>query len=89
MAPGETDTVGATQDGACIHQSSWPASANDAFTQSAPMKALFRWITTPPQAYVIYALLIATVGGVSFLVGTLKPKATYGVVPTSLSQPRQ
>jgi hypothetical protein len=53
------------------------------------MKALFRWITTPPQAYVIYALLIATVGGVSFLVGTLKPKATYGVVPTSLSQPRQ
>lgn len=52
------------------------------------MKALFRWITTPPQAYVIYAVLIVAVGGVSFLVGTLKPKTTYGVVPASQSQPR-
>jgi hypothetical protein len=51
------------------------------------MKALFRWATTPPQAYVVYAVMVLAVGGLSFLAGTLKPKHTSAVAPSSLSQP--
>jgi hypothetical protein len=52
------------------------------------MRALFRWITTPPQAYVVYFVLIVAVGGLSFLAGTLKPKKTFGLPPQSVSEPR-
>jgi hypothetical protein len=51
------------------------------------MKALYRWATTPPQAYLVYAVLIVMVGGVSFFVGTLKPKKTQDLVPATASHP--
>ena len=52
------------------------------------MRALFRWMTTPPQAYAVYAVLVIAVGGLSFLAGTLKPKKTPGVAPPAVSAPR-
>ena len=51
------------------------------------MRAFYRWATTPPQAYVIYAILVVAVGGLSFLAGTLKPKRTPALAPAARSQP--
>lgn len=52
------------------------------------MRAFFRWMTTPPQAYAVYFVLVVTVGGLSFLAGTLKPKKTPGAAPSAISSPR-
>ncbi|WP_413776293.1 hypothetical protein [Rhodopseudomonas palustris] len=41
------------------------------------------WATKPPQAYLVYAICVVLVGGVSFYVGTLKPKHTPGLPPAS------
>ncbi|WP_455405550.1 hypothetical protein [Rhodopseudomonas parapalustris] len=43
---------------------------------------LLRWATTPPQAYVVYLICVVLVGGVSFYVGTFKPKHIPGMAPT-------
>lgn len=52
------------------------------------MRAFFRWMTTPPQAYVVYAVLVIAVGGLSFLAGTLKPKKPPTAPPPAASVPR-
>lgn len=41
---------------------------------SSGLQKLFRWATTPPQAYVVYVLALIAVYGVTFLAGTLAPK---------------
>lgn len=50
------------------------------------MKTLYRWATTPPQAYAVYAILVVLIGGLSFMAGTLKPKRPPGA-PPAMSQP--
>ncbi len=40
-----------------------------------------RWATTPPQAYAMYFVCVVLVGGVSFYIGTLKPRHTPGLPP--------
>jgi hypothetical protein len=50
------------------------------------MQAFYRWATTPPQAYAIYAILVVLIFGLSYFVGTLKPKRTPGLVPAATSQ---
>jgi hypothetical protein len=40
------------------------------------VSGLWRWATTPPQAYVVYVLALILVWGVSYLAGTLNPKRT-------------
>jgi hypothetical protein len=52
------------------------------------MKAVFRWVTAPPQAYVVYAVLIIAIGGLSFWAGTLKPKKAAVGPPAAASQSR-
>jgi len=52
------------------------------------LKTFYRWATTPPQAYIVYLVLILAVGSLSFMAGRLKPKATSAVVPQSTSMPR-
>ena len=42
---------------------------------------LLRWAMTPPQAYVVYLICVVLIGGVSFYVGTLRPKAHPGLAP--------
>ncbi len=51
------------------------------------MRAFYRWATTPPQAYLVYAVLIVVIGGLSFLAVTLKPKKTPSVAPPAASRP--
>jgi hypothetical protein len=50
-------------------------------TPDTSLRGLWRWATTPPQAYVVYVLALILVYGLSYLAGTLNPKKTGS--PTS------
>lgn len=54
---------------------------------SSGLTKLFRWATTPPQAYVVYVVALLAVYGVTFLAGTLAPKKHLTVTPDSVSVP--
>jgi hypothetical protein len=47
-----------------------------------------RWTTTPPQSYAVYLVCLVLVAGVSFYIGTLKPKKAIGLGPPTISAPR-
>jgi hypothetical protein len=47
-----------------------------------------KWAITPPQAYVVYLISLFLVAGLSFYVGTLKPKKPVGLGPPPMSAPR-
>ena len=47
-----------------------------------------RWAITPPQSYAIYLIGLFLVAGLSFYVGTLKPKKAVSVGPPPISAPR-
>jgi hypothetical protein len=49
---------------------------NDDSNSDRGLRGLWRWATTPPQAYVVYLLALILVWGFSFLAGTLNPKRT-------------
>ena len=54
------------------------------------IRGLWRWATTPPQAYVVYVLALILVWGVSFLAGTLNPKrAGSPMSPPPVSTPQR
>ena len=58
--------------------------------QDTGIRGLWRWATTPPQAYVVYVLALILVWGVSFLAGTLNPKKTTRPMgPPPVSAPQQ
>jgi hypothetical protein len=48
----------------------------------------FQWAITPPQSYAVYLVCLFLVAGLSFYVGTLKPKKTVGIGPPPISAPR-
>jgi hypothetical protein len=50
--------------------------------------AIVRWATTPPQAIAVYLVVLGLVAGLSFYVGTLKPKHAIGLGPPPASVPR-
>ena len=54
---------------------------------SSGLTRLFRWATTPPQAYVVYVLALIMIYGVTFIAGTLAPKKHLTVTPDSVSVP--
>jgi hypothetical protein len=54
---------------------------------SSGLTKLFRWATTPPQAYAVYVLALLAVYGVTFLAGTLAPKKHLTVSPNQVSVP--
>jgi hypothetical protein len=56
-----------------------PATAN---------RSIVRWAITPPQSYVVYLVSLFLVAGLSFYVGTLKPKKPVGLGPPPISAPR-
>ena len=45
---------------------------------------LLRWAITPPQSYAIYFLALVLVAGLSFYVGSLKPKTPVSGAPVSV-----
>ena len=54
------------------------------------IRGLWRWATTPPQAYVVYVLALLLVWGLSFLAGTLNPKKTGSTTsPPPVSAPQR
>jgi hypothetical protein len=52
------------------------------------IKGIVRWATTPPQSYAVYLVCLFLVAGMSFYVGTLKPKHAVGMAPPAASAPR-
>jgi hypothetical protein len=57
-------------------------------TGSASIRGFMRWAITPPQSYAIYLIALFLVAGLSFYVGTLKPKKAVGIGPPPISAPR-
>ena len=54
----------------------------------AAIRAFVRWAMTPPQSVAFYLACLVLVAGLSFYVGTLKPKKVVGMPPQSTSLPR-
>ncbi len=54
----------------------------------AAIRAFVRWAMTPPQSVAFYLGCLVLVAGLSFYVGTLKPKKVVGMPPQSTSLPR-
>jgi hypothetical protein len=52
------------------------------------IKGLVQWAITPPQSYAVYLIALFLVAGLSFYVGTLKPKKAVGIGPPPISAPR-
>jgi hypothetical protein len=64
---------------------------HDMETKSGPRAAIrsfARWVITPPQAYASYFVALVLVAGLSFYVGTLKPKKPIGLGPPPVAAPR-
>jgi hypothetical protein len=55
---------------------------------SAAIRSFARWVTTPPQAYAAYFIALVLVAGLSFYVGTLKPRKSIGMGPSPVAIPR-
>jgi hypothetical protein len=59
--------------------------------QTGPVAAptsFVQWVITPPQSYAVYLVCLFLVAGLSFYVGTLKPKKAVGIGPPPVSAPR-
>jgi hypothetical protein len=55
---------------------------------AAARREFVRWSITPPQSYAVYLVCLFLVAGLSFYVGTLKPKKPIGLGPPPVSTPR-
>ena len=49
---------------------------------------MLRWAITSPQSYAVYLIALFLIFGLSFLVGTMKPKNSVGMGPPPVSAPR-
>jgi hypothetical protein len=54
----------------------------------AGLRSFARWVTTPPQVYAAYFVALIVVAGLSFYVGTLRPKKPPGMGPPPVAAPR-
>jgi hypothetical protein len=54
----------------------------------AAIRGFLRWTITPPQSYALYLVCLFLVAGLSFYVGTLRPKKPTGLGPPPISAPR-
>jgi hypothetical protein len=55
---------------------------------AAAIRSFARWAITPPQSWALYLIALFLVAGLSFYVGTLKPKKAVGIGPPPVSAPR-
>lgn len=51
------------------------------------VRKLWRWLSTPPQVYVLYLVGLIVVWMVSFYAGTLNPRKTITPIPPPVSAP--
>jgi hypothetical protein len=54
----------------------------------AAIRGFWRWAIKPPQSYAIYLVCLFLVAGLSFYVGTLRPKKPVGLGPPPITAPR-
>jgi hypothetical protein len=54
----------------------------------ATIRGFLRWAITPPQSYALYLVCLFLVAGLSFYVGTLRPKKSVGLGPPPISAQR-
>ena len=54
----------------------------------AGFKGLLRWAITPPQSYALYLIGLFLIFGLSYFVGTMKPKHAVGIGPPPVSASR-
>jgi hypothetical protein len=54
---------------------------------AATIRRFARWAITPPQSWAVYLIALFLVAGLSFYIGTLKPKKAAGVGPQPISAP--
>ena len=52
------------------------------------IKGIVQWAITPPQSYAVYLIGLFLMFGLSFYVGTMKPKNSVGMAPPPVSAPR-
>ena len=52
---------------------------------AAAIRDFVRWSITPPQSYAVYLVCLFLVAGLSFYVGTLKPKKPVGLAISSVN----
>ena len=52
------------------------------------IKGLVQWAITPPQSYAVYLIGLFLMFGLSFYVGSMKPKNAVGIGPPPVSAPR-
>ena len=62
---------------------------NNNSTEDRSLRGLWKWATTPPQAYVVYVLALILVYGIAYLAGTMNPKRTGGQTPPPVSAPQK
>jgi hypothetical protein len=55
---------------------------------AAAIRGFARWAITPPQSWAVYLITLFLVAGLSFYVGTLRPKKPIGLGPPPMSAPR-
>jgi hypothetical protein len=55
---------------------------------AAPLKSFVQWAITPPQSYAVYLVALFLVAGLSFYVGSLRPKHPAGLGPPPVSAPQ-
>jgi hypothetical protein len=55
---------------------------------AAAIRNFARWAITPPQSWAVYLVCLFLVAGLSFYIGTLKPKKAVGMGPPPVSAPR-
>jgi hypothetical protein len=49
--------------------------------ETNPNRGWWKWMTTPPQSYAVYLVVLVLVWVISFYAGTLKPKGSTGLGP--------
>jgi hypothetical protein len=55
---------------------------------SERFRGFVRWAMTPPQSIAVYLACLFLVAGLSFYVGSLKPKKAVGMGPPPVTAPR-
>jgi len=69
------------------HFKQYPGMENE-IGPAAAIRRFARWVTRPPQAYAAYLVALILVAGLSFYVGTLRPKKPLGIGPPPIAVPR-
>jgi hypothetical protein len=69
------------------HQFAQNHGMENATGPAGGFRGFVRWAMTPPQSIAVYLACLFLVAGLSFYVGTLKPKKAVGLGPPPVTAP--